>query len=143
MFDWGTVVMTSIVQVGIGLLFKRYVEKRDEEMYSLKNEVSKMRDERMVQIEKDIEHGKTSRGRLYNEIETLGKDRARHDQKIEHLEKMTSDYSESVLKLERVGTKVEGLVERVEQVSLIQFEQANKLSAVSSVVENALRESKK
>jgi len=79
---WGVVgpsFFTSLVGMGIWILIKRSIERRDNEVDKLHSEIKILRDDRITKVENDAAHAKTSRGHLYD----LGKKLTREKVSVE------------------------------------------------------------
>ena len=128
-----TIVFSALVNLLVYVLIKRSIEKNDDEFKALRTEVKEHQAARLNKIEGDIVHGTQGRKMLWDAVDSVKETYVRkQDCFAEHmgLEKKVDSFSQTVVKLESVGTKTDAAIDRIESISLQLMQTQKDVAAV-------------
>lgn len=137
---WNTFLTAAVGALAgslVGLIFYliayRKIKQYDDRVVRLEDEVRVAQENRIVEIESNLEEAKKSRGRIHDAIDEIPKQFVsqakcgkEHDKVHERFEKL----GDMTLRLERVATQVEETVDKIESVQVQQREMTKTLAAL-------------
>ena len=135
------VAVTSVINFLLWLAFKRGLDRQDRDRENLGDEVRDLRDKRIAGVEKLQGDSTNKRREIYErlnhiEVNYVRKSdcRAEHDAIITGMRNHAADFSNAILKLERVATETNRLLTWVDDITKEQISIGKDLSALSASV---------
>lgn len=126
-----TAFVSNVVQVLFYMAVQRRISRSDDSRKALEAEVNELKTKEVGRIEDALKTAAISRKDMYETLEDHDKRIALAEQELIQVRTGVSAFGEQVTKLERVATEVRVIGERVQEISLQQFQTAKELSAVT------------
>ena len=133
-FDYGTVAATAVVQSVAVYVFHRFFDKRDERIETLETKLDAVEKEKIKNIEQQLSDGKSGRNNLHKRVDDLDIKIVKQEVVIRNLEINSAKWENSLLKLERIGEKVDSTTERMEEISAQQQITSRELAATTAIL---------
>lgn len=115
---------SGLVGFLLWLILRRPREQEDRQVETLKKRVDNMEALRLVKMELDIESARKARGQIRDKLTNIEAEGVKRQDCEAHMDKLdekwgsrTQEFIGAVLKLERVGERLDVLTKRVETVS--------------------------
>lgn len=138
--------VTGVIGFVLWLVLRRPQEREDRQVETLKTRVDKLEGQRVAKMELDIESARKARGQIRDDIVRVDAQAMKRKDCEEHMEKLdakwgtrTQEFTAAVLKLERVGERVDAVTKRLENVTEEQIHTQTDLAGLTARVE-ALKE---
>jgi len=111
---------TTVVGFVFWLAIRRPVDRDEKRLQNLESDVVTLRDEKVKRLEVEVEHNKDQRAKLYGFVAEI-RETFVHKKECNEMRRAEAarlaDYQAAVLKLERVGERVDQASKRVESVA--------------------------
>ena len=130
----------------VWLVFRRPRDREDHEVDRVKRRLDVLESQRMTKVETEIDQAKNSRGKLHDRFAILDAETMKRSdceaamrRQEERWGSRTQEFTAAVLKLERVGERVDVVVKRLESVSEETIHTQTDIAALAAQVQ-ALKE---